>query len=157
MTTHLLDLSELYPRLRDAAHAAVASGGDFGLTDVMDEDAWLITLTSGIGDVLVLAVIEGAGTALQQMGRTSADLPATSMVNTQGLGSTAADLDLARDWLGSYLTGTAPDQVQSTISGVVDAQGWRVDPGRLSSLIVAALLVGGVAAAHPELAQRKQP
>ena len=155
--THILDLSELYPKLRDAAHAAVASGGDFGLTDIMDEEAWLITLTTGFGDVLVLAVVEGAGTALQQMGRTSADLPAASMIDTQGLGSTAADLDLARGWLGSYLTGTAPEQVQGAISDVVDDRGWRVEPGRLSSLLLAVLLVGGVAAAHPELGQLRQP
>lgn len=145
-----LDAGEIYDRAKQAAHVSVAGspGTDYGLEDVMPEDAWMaITSSSFLSLIPLHATLNGCIEALTARTVSAAEVERVDGPPPQGMAVTAEDMKTARSWLADTLAANVDeDGRQVMIDREAIDREWSGNPERITSLVLALVLIAGAAA-----------
>lgn len=150
MSDVFVDMGGLYERAKEAARAAVAAspGGSYGLEDVMPEEGWLtVTANEFMSLVPVHATLNGCIEALLARKVTAADVEAIDGPPPHGTAVTQEDMRVARSWLADTLAASVDeDGRQEMIDREAIDRQWTGNPGRVTSLVLALVVIAGAAA-----------
>jgi len=149
----ILDQPELYgadvtgavERIRELTRTAVLGSpwATFSLTDVMPDDLWIVVLSSQKHSLdPVLATLAGCADALSGRGVTVGQVVVTATTPPLGSAATEEDMSLARRWLTEALVRLDEGRCRDLVAADVAERGWRQNPHRLSSLVLALVAVG---------------
>lgn len=142
MTT--FDVNALYEKSKSVAKAAVLRPErGYGLEDVMDERSWDDALASPmISTVPLNATLSGCVEALREKRVPDTVIAAVSVQRPVGTLVTDEDLRIARAWLSDFVAVNVDDDGQENlVMAEALERGWVGNPERLSSLILALVLV----------------
>lgn len=145
------DLGGVYERCKENAKSAVAASpnSDFALDDVMPEEQWLAFLSSGMGAIGVLGMLNGSFEALIDRETTAQHVRNAPSTPPSGTEVTKEDMQVARSWLADVLeSGIDEAGRQALVDREVNDRGWVMDVTRLSSLMIALVVVAGAAVDH---------
>lgn len=146
---------ELCAGLGAAALVRRAPAGSYGLTDLFDEESWMLLLAEGSGVHILNGTISGAAGALVARG---VDMPRLGLPGPETSAIVAnEDLVLAREWLVSATAPRGSTERFQDAGITVAARGWMHDSLRITSLILAVLSVAVCAAreARPPADRRR--
>lgn len=150
MSNVFVDISSVYAQAREAARAAVAGSPatTYGLEDVMPSDSWMSVTASGFMSLIPLhATLHGCVEALRARNTTAAHVEAVAGEPPHGTAVTSDDVRVARSWLADSLAGDVDDDGQEQIiDREAQDRGWSGDATRVTSLVLALVMVAGAAA-----------
>lgn len=145
-----LDAGEIYDRAKQAAHVSVAGSPetDYGLEDVMPEEEWLAFTSSPFTSLIPLhATLNGCIEALNARTVSAAEVERVDGPPPHGTAVTAEDMNTARSWLANTLAANVDeDGRQAMIDREAIDRKWTGVPGRITSLVLALVLIAGAAA-----------
>ncbi len=150
MSEVVVDMGGLYERAKEAARVAVVGspGTSYGLEDVMPADAWLTVAASSYASLVpVHATLNGCIEGLRSRKATAAEVEQVDGPPPAGMAVTAEDLRVARSWLADTLAANIDeDGRQTMVDREAIDRGWVGNPERVTSLVLALVLVAGAAA-----------
>lgn len=150
MREMLLDMAAIYERAKEVARAAVAGspGTSYGLEDVMTGETWLTVASSQfVSLVPVHATLNGCIDALRARSATATDVQQVDGPPPAGTDVTAEDIRVARFWLSDTLAGDIDeDGRQEMVEREAIDRAWTGNPIRVTSLVLALVMVAGAAA-----------
>lgn len=145
-----LDAGEIYDRAKEVARVSVAGAPetDYGLEDVMSEEAWMaVTSSSFLSLIPVHATLNGCIEALKARTVSAAEVERVVGPPPQGTAVTAEDMNTARSWLANTLAANVDeDGRQAMIDREAFDREWSSSPVRITSLVLALVVIAAAAA-----------
>lgn len=150
MSEMFVDMGELYERTKEVARAAVAGSPrtSYGLEDVMPEEGWLSVAASPFMSLVpVHATLNGCIDALRGRGVTATEVAQVDVPPPVGMAITVEDMRVARSWLADTLAANVDeDGRQQMVDREAIERDWTGNPTRVTSLVLALVIVAGAAA-----------
>lgn len=149
MSTEYIDVGALYERAKELARAAVVDGTSYGLEDVMPQERWLTVATSELISLIpVHATLNGVLDALRHQGVSGVAVERVAATPPHGTSITTEDMRVARSWLADSLAASVDeDGRQAMVDREATARQWTGEPERVTSLVLALVIIGVKAAA----------
>ena len=145
-----IDIGDVYERAREAAKVTVAGspGTTYGLEDVMSPSQWANVASSAFVSLIpVHGTLNGCVEALQDRKVSAADVEKVDGPPPEGTAVTQEDMRIARSWLAdSLFANVDEDGRQAMVDRDAGDQDWRGDAGRLTSIVLALVVISGAAA-----------
>ncbi len=151
MTEDVIDVGGLYERAKEAARVAVAGspGADYGLEDVLSVEQWHSVGSSDLISLIpVSATLNGCLEVLLERKVTAPDVERLDPLPPARTAITKEDIQAARSWLSDAIAADVDEEGrQAFIDREAGDRGWHGDPVRVTSLVLALVLIAGAAAA----------